>query len=712
MYEFKVAAKYLMPRWKQLSVSIISLVSVLVIAAVVWLIVVFFSVTAGLTNSWVDKLIALTAPVRVTPTPYYHQSFYYLVDGISSASDYTLKTIGEKRNASISNPYDPDYDEEPPLTWKKPDYLPDGSLRDPVQGAFAAIQSIQNIPGLTANDYEMTVGNLHLQLLRQNPNNRSFAGEYERNSLTQSSYLGSFDPQNPKLLQALATTSAADLTNLLTVLSLRSDTAFEDGSSDMQLDDPAVVQQRLKTFFSNVNIETLQTPQGGWLLPRHLLPAHALWDVTLVKKDHLLDRVYIGAQKKLTKTITNRSPVNGYSSESGQLLIENGTLTLIDHSGTRLSLPPHAKLYLEQGITLPAKLLPDSLSQAHDASSVRFMTKFSIQGTPLNGEIAYGNLIIEKATPTTLFSKTPAEPPLWMYGITTPQASELKLPSMNGFGDGVLLPKSFRTTGILLGDRGYLSYLAPTPSSVQEQRIPIFVAGFYDPGIIPIGGKYVLTSKEITSLIRSFANHEDATFSNGINVRFNNTDDADAVKQQLEKAFQASGIAPYWKVETYKEYEFTKDILQQLQSEKRLFTLLATLIILVACSNIISMLIILVNDKKLEIGILRSMGASSLSIACIFGTCGIVMGAVGSLIGIAMATITLHNIQPLVDFIGRIQGYEMFNPVFYGETLPSEISMEALSFVVLATAAISLLAGVIPAIKACLIKPAAILKAE
>jgi lipoprotein-releasing system permease protein len=124
------------------------------------------------------------------------------------------------------------------------------------------------------------------------------------------------------------------------------------------------------------------------------------------------------------------------------------------------------------------------------------------------------------------------------------------------------------------------------------------------------------------------------------------------------------------------------------------------------------MLIILVNDKKLEIGILRSMGASSLSIACIFGTCGIVMGAVGSLIGIAMATITLHNIQPLVDFIGRIQGYEMFNPVFYGETLPSEISMEALSFVVLATAAISLLAGVIPAIKACLIKPAAILKAE
>ena len=48
MYELSVARKYLVPRWRQLSVSVISVISVLVIALVVWLIVVFFSVTNGL----------------------------------------------------------------------------------------------------------------------------------------------------------------------------------------------------------------------------------------------------------------------------------------------------------------------------------------------------------------------------------------------------------------------------------------------------------------------------------------------------------------------------------------------------------------------------------------------------------------------------------------------------------------------------------------
>ena len=153
-------------------------------------------------------------------------------------------------------------------------------------------------------------------------------------------------------------------------------------------------------------------------------------------------------------------------------------------------------------------------------------------------------------------------------------------------------------------------YFTPTASSVQEQRIPVFVAGFYDPGIIPIGGKYILTNKDITTLIRASHNQDDNGISNGINIRFADRDHADNVKESLEQAFKEARIDQYWKIETFREYEFTKDILQQLRSEKRLFTLLATLIILVACSNIISMLIILVNDKKQEIGILRSMGAT------------------------------------------------------------------------------------------------------
>ena len=156
MFELSVATKYLMPRWRQLSVSIISLISILVIALVVWLIVVFFSVTNGLTSNWIDKLIALTAPVRIIPTENYYKSYYYLSDSISSKSDYNLKTIGEKLKAAESDPYDPSIDEEPPASWRAPDRNPDGSLRDPVKLAIASIENMKGVTGLSARDYEMT----------------------------------------------------------------------------------------------------------------------------------------------------------------------------------------------------------------------------------------------------------------------------------------------------------------------------------------------------------------------------------------------------------------------------------------------------------------------------------------------------------------------------------------------------------------------------
>lgn len=114
MFEFSVACKYLTPRRRQLSVSIISLISVLVIALVVWLIVVFFSVTDGLEKNWIQKLTALTAPVRMTPTDGYYQSYYYQIDSLSENSNYSLKTIAEKRVASFSDPYNPAVDEEIP----------------------------------------------------------------------------------------------------------------------------------------------------------------------------------------------------------------------------------------------------------------------------------------------------------------------------------------------------------------------------------------------------------------------------------------------------------------------------------------------------------------------------------------------------------------------------------------------------------------------
>ncbi|HEY4832007.1 MAG TPA: FtsX-like permease family protein [Waddliaceae bacterium] len=509
MFELSIALKYLVPHRRQLSVSIISLISVLVIALVVWLTVVFFSVSYGLEKSWVQKLIALAAPVRVVPTNDYYRSYYYLIDSISAHSNYDLKSIGQKLATSNSNPYDPEFDQELPVEWASADLNADGSLKDLVKLAFTSIQNISGIEGIQSKEYEMAVGNLQLH--------RSyFADNQNEVTISQSIYLSSYDPSNPSLLQALLPFNENDFSK-------------------------------------------------------------------------------IGKKK----------------------------------------------------------------------------SKF------------------------------------WLTGSELPSS----LPSTR-LEEGILVPKSFLNAGVLLGDHGYISYYSPSASIMQEHQIPVMVLGFYDPGILPIAGKVVIVNSAITSMIREAYQQEGTAETNGINVRFRNFNDAEKVKAQIVAALEKEGIDRYWKVETYRDFEFSRDLLQQLHSEKNLFRLISAIIILVACSNIISMLIILVNDKKLEIGILRSMGATSASIAFIFGFCGIIMGMIGSTLGTIAALITLKNLDSLIGFISKMQGFDVFNPMFYGESLPNEVSVEALTFVLSATVATSLIAGIVPAVKACLLHPSQILRLE
>ena len=166
MFELAVAWKYLVPRRRQLSVSIISLVSICVIALVVWLMLVFFSITSGVERHWISKLVAVAAPVRMTPTPAYYNSYYYQVDLISHASGYRHQSLTEKR-AGKGDPYDPLFDSEVPSSWPAPDRATDGTLRDLVGETFSLLHGLStSFPTLRAQEYETALANLQLHLVR------------------------------------------------------------------------------------------------------------------------------------------------------------------------------------------------------------------------------------------------------------------------------------------------------------------------------------------------------------------------------------------------------------------------------------------------------------------------------------------------------------------------------------------------------------------
>ena len=240
------------------------------------------------------------------------------------------------------------------------------------------------------------------------------------------------------------------------------------------------------------------------------------------------------------------------------------------------------------------------------------------------------------------------------------------------------------------------------------------MVGFYDPGVMAIGARMILTDSAVVHTINSASQSFsfDQNMMNGIQLWFSDLSETKDIQKELSDAFEQAGILPYWNITPYYEYSFAKELLQQFQSDKYLFTLIGVILLLVACSNIISLLVILVNDKKREIAILCAMGASKKSIAWIFTLCGGIMGTMSTLIGTAAALLTIHNIDAVVHFLSFLQGHEAFNAVFYGNSLPDQLSERAVMFILIATPIISLLAGLVPALKASKVHPSKILRSE
>jgi lipoprotein-releasing system permease protein len=653
MFELFVALKYLVPRRSHLSVSLIAFLSVAVISLIVWLVLVFLSVTEGIERNWLDKLTTLNAPLRITPTHHYYNSYYYQIDGVSIASEYTPKNIAQKLRSSQTDPYREGEDGELPAHFPKPDLE---AHEDPVQGVVKLLRGMQ---GVRFQDFELSGALMRLQLLRQEDNTQGY--------LTQVSYLATLPDASSNFSSLLLPPTEKDLNHLLYLTSHSTELSRQDAPALSLKTSEALAHQRLQTLLSSVAIQQLKPRYPFWQLSPAFLPEKVRFAVEPHYREGKLHRVDLH-----TDTITEES--------SSWLWKEGSTL------------------YFQRGANAPVETLRavpiltkgELIFDVKQQKATLFEVETSLQRQPVSGFVQLDDLVVVKAD----FSSP----------LSAPINEEKEV--------GVLLAKGFIDNGVLLGDRGYLSYSSTTSSSLQEHRLPIFVSGFYDPGVLSVGNKCILVPPMVTETINASSSsfNLDKTQSNGFLVWFKDVHQARAMKEQITQALTLQGLDRYWKVSCFYEYDFAKDLLEQFQSDKYLFMLVGILILVVGCCNIISMLVLLVSDKKQEIGIFQAMGASKLSIACIFGICGIVMGMISCLIGTLAALLTLENLDSLVHILSLFQGHDTFNATFFGNSLPKELSPHALRFILIATPLLSLIAGLIPAIKACRLNPSELLR--
>ena len=150
-----------------------------------------------------------------------------------------------------------------------------------------------------------------------------------------------------------------------------------------------------------------------------------------------------------------------------------------------------------------------------------------------------------------------------------------------------------------------------------------------------------------------------------------------------------------------------------VQVEKRMMFIILTLIVAVAAFNLVSSLVMTVTDKRADIAILRTLGATPGSILRIFMIQGSVSGAFGTLLGAAAGIITALNIGTWVPAIERLFGIQFLaKDIYFINTLPSDPRMGDIGFIIVIALLLSLVATIYPSWRAARIQPAEALRYE
>jgi lipoprotein-releasing system permease protein len=260
-----------------------------------------------------------------------------------------------------------------------------------------------------------------------------------------------------------------------------------------------------------------------------------------------------------------------------------------------------------------------------------------------------------------------------------------------------------RALGVTVGDR--VTVIAPegvvTPAGVIPRIKSFEISGVFEFGMFEYDSGLALIDLQDAQVL--FRLGQTVT---GVRLKVDDPFKA----PQIARAIAPELSEPAYLIDWSRKHA---NFFRAVQIEKRMMFLILFLIVAVAAFNIVSTLVMAVTDKRGDIAILRTLGASRGSIALIFMVQGALIGLIGLGLGVAGGVALALNIDTVVPAIERLFGIHFLSrEVYFISELPSDLQWDDVITISITAFVLTLLATLYPSLRAARVQPAEALRHE
>jgi len=260
-----------------------------------------------------------------------------------------------------------------------------------------------------------------------------------------------------------------------------------------------------------------------------------------------------------------------------------------------------------------------------------------------------------------------------------------------------------RSLGVHLGDR--VTVIAPqglvTPAGVVPRLRSFRVVGEFQVGHYEYDSGLALM--HIADAQRLFQLGDGAS---GVRLKLADLFESRRVARELYREIGGDILISDW---TRSHANFFRAV----EIEKTMMFIILMLIVAVAAFNVVSTLVMAVTDKQSDIAILRTLGASPASIMQVFMVQGVVIGVLGTLLGVAGGIALALNIDVVVPFLERLLKMQFLSKeVYFISELPSDLHASDVVAITSVALVLALVATIYPSWRASRVRPAEALRYE